>query len=171
MAAALIVLRIASVGTIFGVMLVGSGLISAIVWFAFGRGLILPGVPAGIAWIGAAAGNIWVLHGVGIRDRIRLRRSFEHYLDPRIIKNLVEDENSPAFGGENREISALFTDVANFTSFSEATPPTEVAALLHDYFDGLTINGGQNGLWRVSLDQRFSGRWAAGVVRRPAGAT
>ncbi len=138
MAAALIVLRVASVEMIFIVMLTGVGLISGIGYFAFGRGLILPGVAAGIAWIGSAAGNIWVLHGVGIRDRIRLRRSFEHYLDPRIIQNLVEDEKSPEFGGENREISALFTDVAGFTAFSEATPPAQVAALLHDYFDGVT---------------------------------
>jgi adenylate cyclase len=138
MAAALIVLRVTSVEMIFAVMLTGAALIAGIDWFAFGRGLILPGVPASIAWIASAAGNVWVLHGVGIRDRIRLRRSFEHYLDPRIIQNLVENQNSPEFGGENREISALFTDVAGFTNFSEATPPAEVAALLHDYFDGVT---------------------------------
>lgn len=138
MAAAFLVLRVASVWMIFVAMLAGIGAIVGVVFFAFGHGIILPGVPAGIAWTAAAAGNVWVLHGVGIRDRLRLRRSFEHYLDPRIIKNLVDDDNLPEFGGENREITALFTDVAGFTAFSEAMPPARVAALLHDYFDGVT---------------------------------
>jgi adenylate cyclase len=139
MAAALLVLLVGSVGTVFLAMLTGIGLISGIVYVAFGHGLILPGIPAAIAWTGAAIGDVWVLHGVGIRDRLRLRRSFEHYLDPRIIQNLVEDDNLPEFGGEHREITAMFTDVAGFTAFSESMPPERVAALLHDYFDGVTM--------------------------------
>jgi adenylate cyclase len=137
MAAALTVLCIGSVEWIFAAMLGGLVLICGTVYLAFGHGVILPGVPSAIAWIGAATTNVWMQHGIGMRDRQRVRRSFEHYLDTRIIKNLMEDDKPPEFGGEYREITALFTDVAGFTTIAESMPPTEIADHLHDYFDGL----------------------------------
>jgi class 3 adenylate cyclase len=66
-----------------------------------------------------------------------LRRSFEHYLDPRIIKGMLDAGAVPGFGGERRDVTALFTDVAGFTALSETMPAERVADLLHDYFDGV----------------------------------
>lgn len=131
-------LALPSAALAFGAMLAGIGLIAWAAYAAFGAaGLILPGVPAALAWVGAAGGAIWVLQGIGLRERLRLRRSFEHYLDPRIIAEMLDAETLPGFGGEYREISALFTDVAGFTALAETMPAEEVAALLRDYFDGL----------------------------------
>ena len=90
-----------------------------------------------LAWTAAAAGGVWVLHGIGIRDRLRLRRSFEHYLDPRIIEDMLDAEALPSFGGERREVTVMFTDIAGFTTLAESLPAEEVAALLRDYFDGV----------------------------------
>jgi adenylate cyclase len=121
----------------FGAVAAGLGLIAWLAWAGFGAGLILPGVPTALAWLGAAGAAIWVLHGTGLRERRRLRRSFEHYLDPRIIEGMLASGALPRFGGEHREVSVLFTDVAGFTSLAEAMPAPEVAAVLHDYFDGV----------------------------------
>jgi class 3 adenylate cyclase len=66
-----------------------------------------------------------------------LQRSFEHYLDPRIIKAMLDAGTLPSSGGERREITALFTDIAGFTALSETMPAEQVAALLGDYFDGV----------------------------------
>ena len=138
-AAAAAGLAFPSAGLAFAAVLAaGLGLIAGAAHAAFGAaGVILPGVPAVLAWIGAAAGAVWVLHGAGARERLRLRRSFEHYLDPRIIKGMLDAEALPSFGGERREVTALFTDVAGFTALSETMPAEQVAALLRDYFDGV----------------------------------
>lgn len=118
--------------------LAGVGLIAWAAHAAFGAaGVVLPAVPAALAWLGAAAGAVWALHGIGIQERLRLRRSFEHYLDPRIIDDMLAAGVSPSFGGERREVSVMFTDIAGFTTLAETLPAEAVAALLRDYFDGV----------------------------------
>jgi adenylate cyclase len=137
-AAGAIVLALPSAGAAFAAVLAGgTGVIAWATYAAFGMGLILPGVPSALAWAAAAAGGVWMLHGIGIRDRLRLRRSFEHYLDPRIIEDMLAAETLPSFGGERREVTVMFTDIAGFTTLAETLPAEEVAALLRDYFDGV----------------------------------
>lgn len=104
-------------------------------YFGLGQGLILPVIPVGLAWVGAAGSSIFLLHGSGMRDRARLQKTFEHYLDPRIITEIVKSGELPGFGGERREITAIFTDVAGFTTFSEQMDAKDVADLLNAYFD------------------------------------
>ena len=138
-AAAGVSLALPSAGPAFAAALLGgAGLIAGAAYAAFGAaGWILPGVPAALAWVGAAAGAVWALHGVGLRERRRLKRGFEHYLDPRIIDDMLAAGGAPSFGGERREVSVMFTDIAGFTTLAESLPAEEVAALLRDYFDGV----------------------------------
>jgi len=137
-AAAAMGLALPSAGLAFAaVVTAGIALIAGATYAGFGMGLILPGVPAALAWAGAAAGAVWMSHGIGIRERLRLRRSFEHYLDPRIIEDMLAAENLPSFGGERREVTVMFTDIAGFTTLAETLPAEQVAVLLHDYFDGV----------------------------------
>jgi len=123
---------------LFGLVLVGCvGAIAATTTMAFAAGILLPGLPCALGLIAAAAASKAALHAAGQRERSRLQRSFEHYLDPRIIRDILATETLPSFGGEHREISVLFTDIAGFTTFSETTPVDTVASLLHAYFDGV----------------------------------
>ncbi len=139
MAAAAAGLALPSAGVAFAAAVaVGVGLIGWATYATFGMaGVILPGVPAALAWAGSAAAAVWVLHGVGLQERLRLRRTFEHYLDPRIIEDMLAAGSLPSFGGERREVSILFTDIASFTTLAEALPAEQVAALMSDYFDGV----------------------------------
>lgn len=139
MAASAASLALPSAGLAFAAAIAaGLVLIAWTTYLAFGMaGLVLPGVPAALAWVGGAAAAVWVLHRVGLRERVRLRRTFEHYLDPRIIEDMLASGSLPSFGGERREISVLFTDVASFTALAEALPAEEVARLMGDYFDGV----------------------------------
>ncbi len=138
MAAAATALALPSAGLVFAASITaGAGLIAWAAYALFGAGLILPGVPAILAWTSAAMGAIWVLHGIGIRERLRLRRSFEHYLDPRIIEDMLAAGTMPSFGGERREVTVMFTDIAGFTTLAETLPAEQVAALLRDYFNGV----------------------------------
>ena len=128
-----------TIGVAFAALLIaGVGLIVWAAQAAFDTaGLVLPAAPGALAWISSAAGALWMLYGVGMRERLRLRRSFEHYLDPRIIEDLLAAESLPSFGGERREVSVMFTDIASFTALAETLPAEQIAALLRDYFDGV----------------------------------
>ncbi len=139
MAASAAGLALPSAGLAFATAIAaGFGLIVSITYLTFGMaGLVLPGVPAAFAWLGSAAAAVWVLHGVGLRERVRLKRTFEHYLDPRIIDDMLASGSLPSLGGERREVSVVFTDVASFTALAEELPAEEVAMLMGDYFDGV----------------------------------
>jgi adenylate cyclase len=116
----------------------GVAAIGAIVVGTFGSGLLLPAIPAAAAWLGAGALTNQLLYAASNRARARLRQSFEHYLPPAIIEQLVKADSLPELGGERREISVIFTDVASFTTFSEGRDPAELAAITNEYFDGVS---------------------------------
>jgi adenylate cyclase len=113
------------------------GVIAGGTIWGFSHGLLLPGVPALVGFLLASAIAAWLLSTANRQERLRLKRAFEHYLDPRIIGAIAEDGADPGLDGAEREITAMFTDLAGFTTTSETMAPAELAALLQDYFEGL----------------------------------
>ncbi len=111
--------------------------IGVIVYVAFGRALLLPAIPAALAWLGAAGMTNQLLHAASNRARVQLRKSFERYLPPTVITQMLDADQLPRLGGERREISVLFTDVAGFTTFSETMDPEALAHLTNEYFEGV----------------------------------
>jgi adenylate cyclase len=111
--------------------------IAGIVYVAFGKALLVPALPAAIAWLGSGALTMRLMHGASNRARALLRRSFEHYLPPAVIAEMIKSGRLPTLGGERREISVLFTDVAGFTTFSEEQDPEELAKIVNEYFEGM----------------------------------
>ena len=147
MAGAVLALLVWRVLVVLVALLLGLGLVGGATAWGFGvAGLLLPGVPVALAWVLSAAGCNFVMHSVGLRERIQLRRSFESYLDPRIINEMMQGDTLPSFGGEHREITAIFTDIAGFTTTAESLDAATVAGLLGDYFgvltDAVVKNGG-----------------------------
>src|SRR5438477_12881548 len=61
------------------------------------------------------------------RDRAfaAVHRLFGQYLSPQIVRSLLSDPGRAALVGENREVTALFADLAGFTPFTESRPPRE----------------------------------------------
>jgi adenylate cyclase len=146
MAGAVLALLVWRVLVVLVALLLGLGLVGGAAAWGFGvAGLLLPGVPVALAWVLSAAGCNFVMHSVGLRERTQLRRSFESYLDPRIISQMMQGDTLPSFGGEHREITAIFTDIAGFTTTAETLDAATVAGLLGDYFGVLTDAVVQNG--------------------------
>jgi len=146
-AGAVLALLVWRVSVVLAALLLGLGLIAgATAWgFGGGAGLLLPGVPVALAWVLSAASCNFVMHSVGSRERTQLRRSFESYLDPRIISQMMQGDTLPSFGGEHREITAIFTDIANFTTTAETMDAATVAEMLGEYFGVLTDVVVENG--------------------------
>ena len=64
----------------------------------------------------------------------RLDALFRPYLPSVVAQRIRHDRGAPRFGGEEREVSALFADLAAFTTFSETRAPTEVLGMLNAYW-------------------------------------
>tara|TARA_R110000803_G_scaffold166897_1_gene230211 strand:+ start:53 stop:1810 length:1758 start_codon:yes stop_codon:yes gene_type:complete len=63
--------------------------------------------------------------------RQEIKKQFEHYLDPRQVKQLQKNPDLLKLGGEKRTATFLFTDVRGFTSMSESLPPEQVTYIMN----------------------------------------
>lgn len=67
-----------------------------------------------------------------------LRTAFSQYLSPAVIGELMENPSLLKLGGEEREITAYFSDVQGFTSISEGLSPVQLTDLLNRYLSAMT---------------------------------
>ena len=105
---------------------------------AFTHALALPlaePLIAGLLALGATIGYRLV---TADKDKLLLRESFRLYLAPEVIEKLITSHKPPALGGEMRNVTMLFSDVAGFTSFAETMTAHELVALMNTYFAAMT---------------------------------
>lgn len=67
-----------------------------------------------------------------------IKSAFKHYLSADVIEQLIANPESLHLGGEEKEITAYFSDVQGFTSISESLTPTELTELLNVYLSAMT---------------------------------
>lgn len=56
---------------------------------------------------------------VEAQERARITRRFQSYVDPTLVKYVIEHPELARLEGEVREMTVVFTDLAGFTSFAE----------------------------------------------------
>jgi len=67
-----------------------------------------------------------------------IQDAFSAYLSPDLLKELVKNPDSLTLGGENKELSILFSDIRGFTTISEAMSANSLVKLLNRYFTPMT---------------------------------
>ncbi len=65
-------------------------------------------------------------------------RAMGKYVPVDLVRRLYRDGREPVLGGEAADLSLLFTDIKDFTVFSETTEPDLLARVLGRYLDTLT---------------------------------
>jgi len=73
-----------------------------------------------------------------VRERENIRRAFGFYLSPEMIRRIAESPDSLRLGGEEIVGTAVFTDIAGFTSVAEQMTASETVSMLNDYFSETT---------------------------------
>jgi adenylate cyclase len=71
------------------------------------------------------------------RDAREMRSMFSSYLSPKLVARLEKDPEAAKIGGDNKEVTVLFTDIKGFTSFSEDHPPQVVVSRLNEYLGAM----------------------------------
>ncbi len=62
-----------------------------------------------------------------------MRSMFSSYLSPKLVARLEKDPDAAKIGGDNKDVTIMFTDIKSFTTFSENHSPQEVVARLNEY--------------------------------------
>ena len=96
-------------------------------WFA----PLLGGVTAAVAAF---------LIGLGLRtfvidrERRRMALALSRYLDVHLAQKLMESDQPPELGGETREVTIWFSDIAGFSTVAETMDAKELVAQLNAHF-------------------------------------
>ncbi|MEX0686416.1 MAG: adenylate/guanylate cyclase domain-containing protein [Balneolales bacterium] len=72
------------------------------------------------------------------KTKKRIQGMFGSYVSPVLVKKMIESGEEPNLGGEEVNITALFSDIEGFSAFSEKLSPTQLVELINEYLTGMT---------------------------------
>lgn len=98
-----------------------------------------------------------------LRAKARIKGMFGTYLSPQVVEQMVASGEEPKLGGQQCEITAFFSDIAGFSSFSEVLTPEKLVTLMNDYLTEMTDILHENG---GTLD-KFIGDAIVGMFGAP----
>jgi adenylate cyclase len=69
-----------------------------------------------------------------------IKNMFGHYINPAVVNELVSNPDKAKLGGDRRELTVFFSDIASFTTISEQyhAKPEGLVALLNEFLDEMT---------------------------------
>jgi adenylate cyclase len=82
---------------------------------------------------GASADELRLLEEAASEVR-RVGELFRPYVPAQLAERLPGDPGLARLGGEEREVTVLFADLAGFTTFSETRQPTEILRMLNSFW-------------------------------------
>jgi len=102
-----------------------------LVWGKTHVALVVPVLAVSIANLAAVAVN----HLYADRERARVKTMFSRYLSPQVVDRLVSQPELPRLAGEQIEVTAFFSDIKGFSTFSErfAQDPQGLVRVLNTY--------------------------------------
>jgi len=107
-------------------------------WLALSAGCWLEFVVPEFAVLTGFIGASLLNYSIEGKQRRFIKGVFRHYLSPDVIDRIIRNPALLRLGGERREITSFFSDVAGFTSISEALSPEDLVNLLNDYLSEMT---------------------------------
>ncbi|MGZ3717705.1 MAG: adenylate/guanylate cyclase domain-containing protein [Bdellovibrionota bacterium] len=79
-------------------------------------------------------GNLIDEMAAGLQERERIRATFSRYVDDSVVNEVLKTGGAEALQGQEKDITILFADLANFTAFSEGKSPKDLLRDLNEYF-------------------------------------
>jgi len=75
---------------------------------------------------------------IELRAKSRIKGMFGTYLSPQVVEQMIASGEEPKLGGQQSAITAFFSDIAGFSSFSEKLSAERLVTLMNDYLTEMT---------------------------------
>ncbi|RKH88894.1 adenylate/guanylate cyclase domain-containing protein [Corallococcus sp. AB045] len=101
---------------------------------------VLMAMPA-LAGVGASVAALAFNHLVANRETQFIRQAFNRFMEPKLVEQMIRSRQLPRLDGENKEITAFFSDIRGFSTFSERfkEDPRQLVRILNTYLT--TVSG------------------------------
>lgn len=80
------------------------------------------------------------------QQNVLIKGMFSQYVSKSIVNELLADPDKLKLGGEKKNLSVLFSDIAGFTTFAEKKEPEELVSFINEFLNEMTeiilSNGG-----------------------------
>ena len=108
-------------------------------WFAFDAwgwliDPVYPALGALAVYLPTSAARFVITEG----EKRFIRSAFSRYLSPALVAQLTRQPDSLNLGGENRELTVMFTDIRGFTPVAESMTPEELTRFMNRFLTPMT---------------------------------
>ena len=137
--------------------------------YAYSNYLVLYDSTAFAVGVGLVALHAYMVKFVSeFLQKQQIRKQFQSYLSPDLVAKLIKDPSLLKLGGEEKELSIMFTDVRGFTSISEhyGRDVQGLTKIMNRYMSAMTkkiletggtldkyIGDAQMAFWNAPLDE------------------
>lgn len=98
------------------------------------------------------------------KQKTMIKGMFTQYVSSTFVEELVADPEKLKLGGEKKELSVFFSDIAGFSTFSETKTPEDLINFLNEYLSEMTkIVFDNNGTLDKYLGDAVMAFWGAPV--------
>jgi len=89
-------------------------------------------------------------------------QAFRRYVPAELVRQLIHTGEETRLGGQKRDLTVFFSDIAGFTTIAESMAPEELMIHLSEYFDEITkILSGQRGTVDKYIGDGIMAFWGA----------
>ncbi len=99
---------------------------------------ILPIVPLIAAVVLNYTGSAVYQYLTERKQKTMIKGMFSQYLNPNVVNELIAHPEKLRLGGEKKELTVFFSDIASFTNFSEKLDAVDLVGILNEYLSGMT---------------------------------
>ena len=96
--------------------------------------IVNPSIAVILGYFGSSAYNFYMER----KKNVQIKSMFSQYVSGVLVNQLLEDPSKLKLGGEKKELTVLFSDIVNFTTFSEDKEPEEVVKIMNYYLTEMT---------------------------------
>jgi len=115
------------------VLLFATGIFATFIKFRLWLPMIAPLCAVGLSFGGNAVHQIVTEQ----REKWRYKKTFQQFMAQSVVEKMLSSGELPTFGGEKRRLTVLFSDVRDFTAYSERYPPEVVVTRLTEYLTAM----------------------------------
>lgn len=117
-----------SINIVFGILYL------AIIAILFEKGIVVNMIHVSLSWILSTIALFIYKYFSVEKERRAIKNIFSKYVSKDVLNDILLDPDKVKLGGEEREVTVLFSDIRGFTTMSEKAQPKELVSTLNKYF-------------------------------------